>query len=314
MTTTIYKFLFLLALVSLMGCENFFDTEIELPTPEHNPVLAINSYITSTNDSIVGVRVSRTYGLFEDSPDEERIYDATVELFENGSLLYSLEAFDESYGYNYKADLPAAFGGIGKTYELRVSHPDYGTVSATQTMPIPVPLQEVEYRPLESNDFEQPNGEVRLTFQDPAGEENYYEFLITNYCEFTIELPNGEILLDTFENSIYLDQDFNVDPNLYMGFDGTALLISDRNFDGQTITIGPQFNSYGCFDAPNLVSQGFVVYWRTVTKDYFNYSTSLRDSESAAENPFAEPVSVYSNVEGGVGAVCLRSELRYFVE
>ena len=300
---------------SLVGCENFFDQEIELPNADHEPILAINSFINSTTERQVQARISRTYGLFEDQPDDDRIFGATVELYEEGNLLYQLSPF-EFDEFNYVQNLNnTAFGGIGKTYELRVSHPDYPSVTATQTMPTPVPLEEIVYRPLQVNDFSNSNGEIQMTFTDPAGEENYYEFLIAKQCVFVNDQPISGVTRDTFLNFIFFNnEDLGSDPNLTQGFPYDALLISDQNFDGQRITISPQFWSSDCFGSINVEVDNFVVYWRTVTKDYFNYSKSVNDNYFSADNPFAEPVSVFSNVEGGVGAFCLRAELVYEVE
>ena len=46
---SIYSFLIL----SVAACgPNFFDAEIELPTPEHDPVLAVSSFITSSETGL----------------------------------------------------------------------------------------------------------------------------------------------------------------------------------------------------------------------------------------------------------------------
>ena len=105
--------LFSLAAIIASCSGNFFDAEIELPIPEHDPVLAISCFINNSDEEQIAASVSRTYGLFEDSPADNRIFDATIDLYEDGSLLYSFDPVDLGEA-NYAQDLTAEFGGEGK--------------------------------------------------------------------------------------------------------------------------------------------------------------------------------------------------------
>ena len=261
----------------------------------------------------LGARVSRTYGLFEDRPDDDRLFDATVGIYENDVLLHELDSIN-LLEVNYFKTIYDPFGGIGRTFELRVSHPDYPSVSAFQTMPEPIPLINTEFRKLETGSISNFNAEFRLTFDDPPGEENFYELVAAQNCYYEYENYYGEIMVDSFQQSVYFDMETSTDPNITQGYNYDAILVSDQNFDGQTFTLSPKFWTYNCSYPETEDDASYIIFWRTVTKDYFNYSKSLLDSSNAADNPFAEPVSLYTNMEGGVGAFCLRSELIYTVE
>jgi hypothetical protein len=308
----ILKHSFLLFLISLYlgSCTGFFDSEIELPTPDHDPVLAVSSFITSSDTSQVVARVTRTYGLFEDRPNNDLLYGATVKLFENGELLFEFDTLNLGT-VNYGANFIGAFGGFGNTYTLEVSHPEWGTATAEQTMPEPVPLQEFEFRELPPNIFSGTTGELSLTFQDPPGEENYYELVVEEVCTYTFIDYYGQEVTEEYRGPVFFETEFTNDPNISRGYNFEGLLVSDRNFDGQTFTLKPRF--LYCLPEDGTVdpSEQFIIHWRTVTKDYFNYSISLNDNLNAQNNPFAEPVSLYNNVENGVGAFCLRAELIY---
>ena len=305
------------AICLLVSCgEKFFDTTLELPTPDHTPVMAISAFANSTSTDFLNFKVTRTFGLFEERPDnsQDNLSNAEVKLFEDDNLKYTFVEGGNEFEPGYIAPITEMFGGEGKTYKLEVSHPDYGTVTATQVMPEPIPLTDVEFRELSSGGFDGNTGEFRITFSDPPGEENYYELAAQQTVVYSYE-QDGVVYEEEYEQEIYLGTDGPPDPNVTQGYDWSTMLISDANFNGQTFTLSAEFYDYTDFGGEGSgETSNYTLYWRTVSKDYFNYSKSLRENINAQDNPFAEPVSLYTNVNGGVGAFCLRSELIYEVE
>lgn len=304
------------AVLLLAACSgDFFDATIDLPTPEHTPIIAVSAFATSTDSLGIFAKVTRTFGLFEERPNDDALEDATVQLFENGELLYDFSLAEQEQ-FSHFALFDGEFGGIGNTYELKITDPTYGSASAVQKMPEPIALEELEFRAVENtNDFEG-NGEFRLTFQDPPGEANYYELKVSQVCTYVFFDQDGNEVRDSFENVVFFNEELegpDANGNYTEGYDYEALLISDQNFDGQRITLSPSIYEF-CSSSIEGQSSRYTVYWRTITEDYFNYSKSLLQGELAENNPFSEPVAVFSNVEGGIGAFCLRSELRYDVE
>lgn len=305
------------AICLLASCDKFFNTTLELPVPEHTPIMAISAFINSTSTDSLNFKISRTFGLFEERPEEsqDNLDNAEVKLFEDGNLLHTFSNNNSLFNAGYSTQLSEAFGGEGKTYKLEVSHPDYSTATATQIMPIAIPLTKVEYRELNnSGGFDGTNGEFKLTFNDPAGEDNFYELAAIQTVTYVFEDYEGNVIEEEYEQPIYLGNDGPADPNVTEGYDYASILVSDTNFNGQTFTLSAEFNEYNDFGGGGATTATYKIYWRTVTKDYFNYSKSLLDNERATDNPFAEPVSLYTNVTGGIGAFCLRSELVYEVE
>lgn len=114
--------------LSLLSCER----EIEVPFPDHEPRLVVNSLAYS--NQLLRVFVSRSFGMNEEL-NEADLYltDATVELWRDGSLVENLTYFaynsDRDFGY-YSSDTIQA----GSSYRLVVSHPDYPQTSLDMTM------------------------------------------------------------------------------------------------------------------------------------------------------------------------------------
>lgn len=316
-----YTFLLLITLTALTGCkEDFFNPTLELPTPDHDPILAVTSFISSRDSLFVGAQVTRTYGLFEERPNLDTFSRATVELYENGDLLYNYEELEQGFQINYAQEISDLFGGVGNTYELRVSHPDYPSVSATQKMPESVPLTDIK---VERNIVTNPtfgglelNGDLEFTLNDPPGEENFYELILVHTLFFTFTDADGNEFEESYGSSVYFDEDeefADSNPNTERGSSYTGLLLRDTNFDGQEFRFSAKFTEFisagGEYDRSE-----FRLLWRCVSPDYFRFSKSLNDNQIAEGNPFAEPVSLFSNIEGGVGAFCLFSEAVYEIE
>ena len=313
--------IFSLFAIFLASCN--LETQIDLPTPDHTPLLAVSCFVDA-GDTLMLAKVNRTFGLFEEtsSEDEELVSGATVELYENGNLLYTLASLPltGSFNYNYGNPTVNAFTEYGKTYELRVSHPDFEDVKATQTLPQPVPLTDTEYRETDST-LSGTEGQLKLTFNDPAGEKNYYELYAARSILFSCLDEDGEEIYGFEDNSgIYFETEGPDNPNAEYNFNYNSILIKDDAFDGQTYTFNADFYEDEFFIedpscAETIFEQSKIqVYWRTVTEEYYRYTTSLRQNQEAVDNPFAEPVSVFSNFENGVGAFCMRSELVYEID
>ena len=131
-----------------------------------------------------------------------------------------------------------------------------------------------------------------ITFEDPALEENFYEFEV-------LRLP----LDSSYANSIDI---FSDDPNADMGIDAyKQILLSDAGFNGKSYTVqcGLEYESEISDD------HIYVVVWRSITKDTYLYSKSVQSQIEADDfGLFAEPVTLHNNVVEGLGIFGLRTE------
>ena len=313
------KYLPLFLLLSLTACTDFFDRQIDLPTADHKPRLSVDALFTQ-NDTLLTAHVTRTYGLNEERPAnrEAPLEGATVQIFENSSLKYELPYRETEiinrFAYDARPDAVAFVPG--RDYEIRVTHPDYPDVSATQTMPAAVALENVRYEFLGENNVTFTNSRLRFDLPDPAGTDNYYELFLETITRDTFRLSETQI--ETFESNdvvYWYSEDLNT-PDAVPGFQNSSLLISDEAFDGQRRSFSVPFYLYrnesgtGEFGSLTLVR----VKWRHVTQEYYRYSRSLQDFSNAENNPLSEPVSVFSNVKNGVGCFGLRQEVVYELE
>ena len=261
--------------------------------------MVLHSFATPA-DSIFLVGVAQSVGLLEKIDNSNKVNDAKVSLYEDGVLKFELEYVDggPSVAFNYGVN--ALAGELifeeGKEYEIRVEHPTYENISVKQIAPKGIEVTRVK---LDENQRPSTDGglanAVDIEFSDPAGEENYYELKMFRNVVF----PDGS----GYKENVFLEtNDFSATASAY----GNSLLLKDDNFDGENYKISVLFWN----EPVDLELQ-----WNVITKDYYLYSKSLTDYWNAQDfGFFAEPVSVYTNVENGLGLFGMVNESVYDVE
>ena len=253
----------------LFSCETVLD--VELPEPETR--LVAHCFVMNTDDQL-STYVSTNVALLSNQ-EPAGIDNATVQIFENGGLKYEFLS-DQS------VDLAEPFQ-TGRTYEIRVSHPDLGSLSARQVMPGPVAITRAELDPDGGiNEFGDEVAELVVTLLDPAGEENYYERGLVR-----VQGGSGGEAYRLYPTD---DQLFGKATwNDFITFD-------DRTFDGREQTL--TFRFYADYGGMN---ENYYLVWRSVSRERYLYLNSLTDQLWNEDNPFSEPVPVFSNMEGGLG-------------
>lgn len=299
----------LLLCLSLWACEDFFDQEIILPPPKFDKLLAIHSFFSNLDDTLL-IPVSRNFDLFSNHPDSLfAVLDAKVEWIEEGQAPQVLSLNPAFTPDTYFLELPQALKP--KTaYTIRVSHPDFPTLSARQIMPSVVPLDSAVHDPngpinAEGNRQE----EVRFTFTDPANEVNFYEFsLVTTYLDRDnpkFDPVSKKFLYDTIWRKGFVYLSGSNEPTAKPG--PGSMLVSDQAFNGRRVTIGIHFNEW---QRPNDLEAVF----RNITQENYLYKVSRRKFDEAAGDPFVDPVILYSNVQNGIGVFGLQSVQRRVVK
>ncbi len=303
-------------LVLLSSCENFFQTYMEVPPPPYKKGIVVNLYVTD-DDTVLYASVSHNIGSLESIKNVQDLLlcDATVQVLdEAGNVVVEMDTLDmdntvyydtiyigdgngeitDTVLYpvynagrmiNFQAHLPSPFGGQGEKFTLQVIHPEYGTASASQTMPSKPVITQPVYKPSAGyNDYGGDFSTLRFDIVDPAGEENFYQ------VRAWLKGEDGR--------QYYLDLDTD-DPLFQPSYGYYALLLQDKTFDGDSYTVQLKFNDYVNDPAENV---RIFVEVRSVSKDYYLYARTLEKAEEAEDiGFFVEPVQVYDNIENGYG-------------
>lgn len=240
--------------------------------PEVDPKLVLNAWI-QPGDSIIRASLTHSYPVgkahnWNDNPD---VTDAVVYL-RNGSQ--NLQLVYDGMERVYKA-AGAGFSLVpGQACTISADAPGYPAVDGTTTIPDPGPVG-IGYLGVKQSWDEDWGGEVlRYSFklQDPPGRENYYRVMLAvSYEDDT-----------SFDMAYYREPEYG------------SPVISDLNKDGEDILISFVDGYQGM---PYYIK--LIVF--TTDEAYYHYHKSVYTY--TGDDPFAEPVQIYSNINNGLGAI-----------
>ncbi|MEM6270140.1 MAG: DUF4249 domain-containing protein [Bacteroidota bacterium] len=277
-------FYLLLLCISFVACEK----EIPFRSEVQEPKLVINSLFNA--DSTWAVNVSRSLDVL--NPDDlQTVNDAVVRITDEASG----DVIPLSFRGNgiYAAD--SAQPSANRSYRIDVAAPGYADVSARDAIPGAIQIVSVETTLVEV-DVNVYELEVEVTFADPPGVPNYYMIDVRAFVTYEFN-PGQE---ETFDYSVNLA---STDPNLETEgrFDDIYdyILLQDQAFDGQNYTLKFAVQDY----FPPGVSEQLVYRLSIVSSSqaFFDYRRTYLLYQESRDNPFAQPVQVFTNVENGFG-------------
>lgn len=247
---------------ALQACKK--DATVKLPDVPSK--LVIHSYI-SPQDPVIKVQVNLSAPLYNKQPINqfEPLQHANVTISSNlGSFVLP---YDADMGA-YVIDSTRMKIRAGLSYSLSVFTPD--GKSATASTSIPDANRSLTCALESVSGTKHRYYTIRNTWHDPPTTTNFYRILLqrTSYSLF-----RG----DTINRSYVSSQ-----------------LIKDTDSQNEFIT---QKNHFTIID--NLKDSVYV-HLLHVSKEYFSFVEKLPE-EYSSDNPFAEPLQIYSNIQGGFG-------------
>lgn len=309
----------IILMAAVAACDSFFAAEVDAEPPDPAPRLVVHSMFTP--DSIWAVIVTRTARPYEVSRGGRPVPyvdNATVEILEGGRVLDTLrfvsklchDRFDGDECYSFRTyKSPPHYRSVsglrpepGVTYGLRVSAPGLPTITAEGAAPAQPPAAEA--RVVEQ--WSEPDGGLRnfmakisVALTDPPDESNYY-FLTMEDSGYGSSLgrtagqefyTSDPILVESARSSY--DVELDGDRIFYTYFDDALLNGRAHTF---TLTVNVGWSS-----GSRTVIHSRGPYMASVSHALYLYQSTYSLHREVQRNPFAEPVEVYSNVEGGYG-------------
>lgn len=292
----IRSLIYILIAVTLFGCER----EIEIPFPESDPKLVVNSLATS--GELLRVFVSRTLGMEEEEIAADLyLSDATVELWEEGifqeNLTFVDSQADREFGYYSSQPIQA-----GKSYRLLVRHPDYPETSLEMTMPEALELSDFRYLP-DAGIGADGNPLVQLiaSLEDQAAFQNYYALRAT-----LLAFPKDSTASIQAAGGYW--QPFSTEGGNILSY--SYYTLSDQAFDGKKVDLifEAEFENGFEFDREEYPTQ-YIVY-DLISLNNAAYRQGNEYSLHRSAQRFVDfdlsvltrtPLPMYSNAEGGFG-------------
>lgn len=290
----------LFGLLSLvLSCEEVFDVNSAIDA-RSSELVVVSSF---TLDRTLQVYVSASGSILDDAPITY-IDNAIVELHRNEEFLTQLSFSEDK---DKVSNLPFYSAGdfqpqVGIKYTIKVDAPGFETVTANSQIPTPIKMVSSEISDLQ---FTEMMGEketqvrylVDIAFEDPGQVENYYHInLLQQFREFAIIESDTLYFREEMRPVVFSNQ---LNTNFQVAHVGGGLLLEDEGQDGQTIRITlPVEFSY----LPTRDELGkLFIELRAVSKEYYQYFSTISRQDGVSDSPFTDPVIVYDNINGGQG-------------
>ncbi len=292
--------LLLIVMFAFAGCDSL-DQVIEIDLPEHTPVLVLNARVEANTDWNVFLSKSRSildkdkfydFGSNQENPFEDDVVKNAIILVKVNGLDYAALTHEANGVYNSTVSPP----GPGSVVDFEVSAPGFETLKVSDTLPYsPTLVGEVISSEGRGEDFDL---RVSFSFDDQTKEEKDYYAILVNAIQgdgtreglgFRINgASRFDAGLDDAESDFY-----------------NVLVFGDDFIDGQKVDVNLDIrNHYSSYELEVRLAK--------VSEAFFRYRRTIDLQNGSDDNPFAEPVPIYSNVEGGLGVLSTSSSILLF--
>ena len=283
----------------LVGCQE----EVIIETAPGPPRLVV--YGVLSPDSVISVWVSQPKSVLDTSAAPP-VVGAQVSVAENDQAFVPL-----TYNAERKLYRATFAPTAGATYRLRVQAEGFPDAEAITQVPLPIPIRSVESQRITTGLDPDCEGacplfyqqhRVQLSWNDPAGEDNYYEVDgLTYYQEESLDCDSiGENCVLFVRRYEYTPDLLLSDPTLEEqrkpgeGIHG-AVQLSDDLSDGQSYTFDYDVRMY-------LEAQAQLkVMLRTLHPDLYRYERSKDQQGGQLSSLLFEQIRVHQNIRGGYG-------------
>jgi hypothetical protein len=279
----------------LSSCEDYLTKTIEFEEVGYEPQIVINAKVKDSID-YMNISISQNVNYANNSNSEFQLIDgAEVKFFIDGDeLAVEDEAFEVNNSsdlYNHHVKFPSGFDVANKEFSMEVSHPDYptaNTVTSINTFPEITNIS-FEENARTGTDFGYPIMQDATTFtiEDRDDGINYYKFGIRGDFDYNIEV----------------DDPFAVE--LYFG----GLIISDEDFNGSSkeFTVYSQNLEWDESDLTLIITN--------ISESEYKFSDSYSTYQSAQDfGFFSEPVTLFTNIENGLGIFSAEQVQKFPIE
>ncbi len=286
-------FIPLLVSIALFSCERWEEgIARDIVLPPHNPQIAASLFIDSM-DSTLNATISKTGGLF-DTTSTNVIKNAKVKLYRDGALLHDLNDFSNNQTY-YKF-LAEQIGIVNGALIFEVHHPDFETVSATQSFPEKaVFTTKVDYGG--TTFFDETSDALTISFTDIPEENQHY--LINIHAHYRSGIT-GQDTAEYFPLYLETTNQNATRINEY------GILLSEEGINRNlAIRFATGINSINY-----LFQLEYRITVSTLSNELYKFYQSYSALQNSQGNPFAEPVILYSNMSNDIGCFGVSTTLK----
>ena len=285
------KYALYVLFIFLTACELIVD--IDVPFKEAH--LTINSFFNA--DSLWTASLSINQGIL-DTSRARRIENGLIIIYEENIPVDTLTHVVNGV-YRSEDEKPM----LGRTYEIRASASEYKPVSGRSYIPMPSSVTKADItESIRVDGF--PESIIRVSFTDDPLATNYYQIFLEAEQEW-IDPFTGVIKSNRSRLTIESDDPIVQNKDI-IGYDG--IFLRDILFNG-----GEGIVSFKTSSSNTEFYPAIIVTLRTVSEDFYNYKITGSLHDNSSDNPFAQPVNVYKNIDNGFGIFAGYSESNFTI-
>jgi hypothetical protein len=285
---------FLIGFIALDGCSSLRNEVDPGQLGLASPKLVVSSFLCP-QDTLLAVKITRSNTVIGDSisllQPGSTVTNATVTLSEGDRSVvlpyYKVRPSADS-AYSISAQLLPIIAG--KTYKLTVVTANGEKATSSCTIPQPVDPSLIKFDSITEQTRNQPKRYyVKVLWRDPAGRTNAYQ--VAGIFRYTTPVNVREEKY----NSLSFDDD---NRGLFsdVGIDGDTIVSGRAFLTPTSSTSNQQFSFYSNYNTAII-----TVNLLSVDQSYYRYQEAVIRQRRSRGNPFAEPVLIPSNIEGGLG-------------
>jgi hypothetical protein len=297
------SFVYMLICVFFSACEK----TVNIDVPEKEPRLAVQAIFEEDEPFYAVVSRSRHILLPVNTGTgggpmwrDYLVTNAVPVIYENGTPIETLVYDPSTETYISPGNKKAR---AGFSYSIRVTAPGFKEVDGQSTFPSASEILEVKWvKQARTNSDGSLVDDITIKFADPGGEKNFYQVQLQKEDGWRGSFQYISCISTTDKDIEILggDDDPTETENCH---DNSKLLMRDVNFNGsiKQLKISVWSNMLQEYtDQNGNVRRPYIKLYR-ITEDQFKYIKSMGIYENTNENPFAEPVNIYSNIKNGYG-------------
>ncbi len=293
------SFLIIIIIILAIACQK----PLEIDYPKQSPLLVVNCLFAP--DSLFIARISHT-AQTNDSTDLS-ITDANCEIWLDGEKLATLSHTEN--GFYTNANIKPQ---VGKAYTIKVTHPNYPTVSATDTVPAKTTVLETGFEHFTDYDIldESYLNMLYIRILDDVTKDNFYQ-IKTDLRSYDFEYDSTETINDTLYqySPIYIANN-NQAAITHALVAVQLMLFNDKYFNGNNILLNFEYSlSSGAFfyDIPYYQTHDLIITLKNTSSQYYNYVKQLQKhviTQDILANQIygvGDPVQMTTNIQNGFG-------------
>jgi hypothetical protein len=268
--------LLILSFISIFSCQSIVE---DVPLPKAEVKAVAFGYFDNLNlANKQNITLTKSKPVLNAANEKKAGYDfimdADVTISGDGvNHEFKYDPVDTTYVPSQQLNFKA-----GSEYTLTINSPEFGPLKSTQTMPEPV----VDYT---------------IKIDSLVGGEK---------VEYKVSIE-----FDDNSSHYYRVEAFSVNQIKVLGLSSKQKLFVSKEYfefsNSGNRKITTSFADYFNEETQSLTTRGVYIVLSSISEDYYNYGKLLNNFDP--QNPFAEPVTLPSNIDGGLGMFTLASGL-----